>query len=74
MSFQDEDSIKAELRELTAHARKLREELRGLASSSGKNSVRSLRHALGLPKAPTGSGRSEVQERRRKPRGKGQTR
>ena len=50
MSNRDEDTLKAELRALTAQTRKLREELTDMVSSGKQNSSRSLLHVQRFPK------------------------
>jgi len=50
MAYRDEDSIKAELRELTAKSRKLREELGGMVTATSKDITRALIHTQSWPK------------------------
>jgi hypothetical protein len=68
LAYQDEESIKAELRELTNKTRKLREELDGLVRSGGaKDLTRGLLHVSDKVRLDPPA---VSDERRRKPRTK----
>ena len=70
MPYRDEDSIKAELRELTAKTRKLREELGGMVTAPSKDITRALIHTQSWPKDRRSVSAPVANDRRRPARKK----
>jgi hypothetical protein len=68
MPHRDEDSIKADLRELTAKTRKLREELGGMVTAPSKDLSRALIHTQSWPKDRRTASAPVANDRRRPPR------